>query len=474
VASNGDLSGTPANGDIGLNSFGVQVDDGNGGTDTATLEITVDAEPNNAPTFTTDPVVEINGLENAAYSSSIADDATDADSDPLTFSKVSGPAWLSVASNGDLSGTPANGDIGLNSFSVQVDDGNGGSDTATLEITVNPAAGGPSDDYANGDLIVSGTVSGTYTATQASDNSYESITEIESGSVLFYVEAYHSANSEGDDFIFAYSTDNVNFTDMVTVTKTTDDNVAQSFVLPNTLSGTVYVRVTDTDSSQGNKALDTVYIDEMYIRSDGAPPPNAAPSFNSDPVVEINATEDAAYSTTLADDASDPESDPLTFSKVSGPAWLSVAANGSLSGTPGAGDLGLNSFTVQVNATGGSDTATLDITVDAAGSITEIYVSDITMSSASYGGNRHSGVATITIKDDTGATVSGATVSVDWTGATTQSQSAATDGSGVVVFESSKVKNGGTYTVSVTDVTASGASYNPALNIETSDSITAP
>ena len=58
----------------------------------------------------------------------------------------------------------------------------------------------------------------------------------------------------------------------------------------------------------------------------------------------------------------------LTFAKVSGPAWLSVASNGDLSGTPTSGDTGLNSFTVQVDATRGSDTATLEITVNAAGS----------------------------------------------------------------------------------------------------------
>ena len=42
---------------------------------------------------------------------------------------------------------------------------------------------------------------------------------------------------------------------------------------------------------------------------------------------------------------------------------LSVASNGALSGTPGSGDLGTNVFTVQVDATGGSDTTTLNITV---------------------------------------------------------------------------------------------------------------
>ena len=199
-----------------------------------------------------------------------------------------------------------------------------------------------------------------------------------------------------------------------------------------------------TDSTTGNRGLDTVYIDEMHIRSDGTPPPNQAPSFSSDPVVEANATEGAAYSASIADDASDPEGDTMTFSKVSGPAWLSVASDGSLSGTPGAGDTGLNSFTVQVDATGGSDTAVLEITVDAVGSATDVYISDIAMSSATYGGNRVSGIASITVRDDSGATVSGATVSVDWSGATSSSASGSTDGSGVAVFESGKKKGGST------------------------------
>ena len=45
--------------------------------------------------------------------------------DTLTYSKVSGPAWLSVASNGALSGTPGNSDVGANSFTVKVTDAAG-------------------------------------------------------------------------------------------------------------------------------------------------------------------------------------------------------------------------------------------------------------------------------------------------------------------------------------------------------------
>jgi arylsulfatase A-like enzyme len=104
----------------------------------AYLEIVVDQGSgggNNAPVFTSNPVVEINATENAVYSSTIADNATDADSDPLSFSKVSGPSWLAVGSNGALSGTPGTVDVGLNSWTVQVSDGTD-TDTTSLEITV--------------------------------------------------------------------------------------------------------------------------------------------------------------------------------------------------------------------------------------------------------------------------------------------------------------------------------------------------
>lgn len=152
------------------------------------------------------------------------------------------------------------------------------------------------DDVANRDIAVEGTVTGTYTATQASDNTYETITEIKSGSgknvrsslthkwtvnvtggntVTFFVEAYHTPNSEGDDFVFAYSTDNVTFTDMLTVINTADDGAYQTYALPSSISGTVYIRVQDTNRTKGNNSLDTVYVDHMFIRSSMSSPPPA-------------------------------------------------------------------------------------------------------------------------------------------------------------------------------------------------------
>ncbi|UCF00347.1 MAG: DUF4982 domain-containing protein, partial [Planctomycetota bacterium] len=162
---------------------------------------------------------------------------------------------------------------------------------ASVEITSSGSV--PEGDIvgvATSDKAVSGTVMGIFADTWGSDDSYESIEEVQSLSLLggryryvehkwtvyvtggdtvtFYVEAYHSYNKEGDDFIFAYSTDDLSYTDMVTVTKTSDDNTYQSYELPSGTNGTIYIRVKDTDRTAGNKEIDTIYIDRMYILSE--------------------------------------------------------------------------------------------------------------------------------------------------------------------------------------------------------------
>jgi len=91
-------------------------------------------------------------------------------------------------------------------------------------------------------------------------------------------------------------------------------------------------------------------------------PDNAPPSFKETASLP-NATAGVDYSATLASEASDPESDPLYFMKVSGPNWLQVALDGTLSGNPGTGDAGINSFTFQVTAIGGSTLKEVNIEV---------------------------------------------------------------------------------------------------------------
>ncbi|MDH3475616.1 MAG: M12 family metallo-peptidase [Rhodospirillales bacterium] len=101
----------------------------------ATLRIEWTAPSNSPPAFDAGSVTATNAVENEPYGDSLAGDASDPDGDLLTFSKVSGPAWLQVASNGALSGTPAIGEDGDNVFIVRVSDGTL-SDDATLTIRV--------------------------------------------------------------------------------------------------------------------------------------------------------------------------------------------------------------------------------------------------------------------------------------------------------------------------------------------------
>ena len=86
-------------------------------------------------------------------------------------------------------------------------------------------------------------------------------------SVVFNVQAYHSTSSDSDHFAFAYSTNNVKYVSMLTVTKTADDNCMQAFSLPATTKGKLYIRATDTNHSSGKTVLDTLYVDQMFIRS---------------------------------------------------------------------------------------------------------------------------------------------------------------------------------------------------------------
>jgi hypothetical protein len=88
------------------------------------------------------------------------------------------------------------------------------------------------------------------------------------------------------------------------------------------------------------------------------------------------------------------------------------------------------------------------------------------------GGVNYYGLATVWIKDTTGADVEGATVYGTWSGSVSGPGQGVTGADGKVTLQSPKNKGGGTFTFTVTNVVKSGYTYNPALNVETSDTIT--
>jgi len=113
---------------------------------------------------------------------------------------------------------------------------------------------------------------------------------------------------------------------------------------------------------------------------------------------------------------------------------------------------------------------TLEVTTDP-GPEPVIHVGGIAME-LRKAGKWNIGRAVISIVDETGVPVSGATVAAQWSGLTTDVDSGITSG-GDVQFDSDKVDSSlsGQFVVTVTDVSASGFVYDPAANVETADCI---
>jgi PKD repeat protein len=321
ISPDGTLGGTPGINDHDLNQWTIQVSDGNGGTDSSVLKIFV-YPVNHPPVFNSDPVIKADASEDAAYSSSLLTDATDPDDDNLSFSKLTGPTWLDVNQDGTLSGNPVQSDVGLNSFSIRVTDGVGGADEATLNIevvNVNDAPVFAGDHVTLPDAPVEQPVTGSL-AELATD---------EDGDQLTFSIA-------GPDWLSCSSSGDLSGTPAATDI------------------GTNAWTVTVSDGAASDNAI--LSIDVLFV--------NHPPEFTSDPIDGGTVLEDISISGSISSGATDIDGDPLNFSKVTGPSWLTVEADGTLSGTPAQANVGQNSFTVRVSDGTDSDDATLNIVVE--------------------------------------------------------------------------------------------------------------
>ncbi len=111
-----------------------------------------------------------------------------------------------------------------------------------------------------------------------------------------------------------------------------------------------------------NYALTPAQVAAHYAVRTNVPPVFAVNPFTR-PAVQAG----QAYSAGLAGTASDPNNDALTYAKVSGPAWLAVAANGGLSGIPVSTNYGTNSFVVKATDPAGLfATAAMNLAVTSA------------------------------------------------------------------------------------------------------------
>ena len=135
IAAGGALSGIPAAGNIGTNSFVVSATDSGALSTQAVLQVVV--ESNRPPSFVANPVVRAAATAGVPYSDTLIDSVIDPNrGDTPAFGKISGPAWLAVSSGGLLSGIASPADMGTNTFSVRAIDTAGLAVTGTVQIIV--------------------------------------------------------------------------------------------------------------------------------------------------------------------------------------------------------------------------------------------------------------------------------------------------------------------------------------------------
>ncbi|MCW1916665.1 glycosyl hydrolase [Luteolibacter sp. GHJ8] len=360
------------------------------------------------------------------YQPYVASIAADLSGGSVTFSKLGGPAWLAVAPDGSLTGVPGLNDGGINTFLVSATTPAGTVQTATVQVEVTEAAGlssryafngtplsltGPAHGIASGSpAYVAGTrgqaidLDGTddLVTLPAGVASHDEITiatwvnwdgggnwqrifDFGNGTEEYFFLCPKSASNRMLLLIRRNGVEtSVDAGPLATgqwvhLAATLGGGNLRLFVNGSQVSTTATtMKLSDInpamnyigDSQYAADPLFNGRLDEFLIFNRiltgtqiGALVTAQAPTFTSDTISKPNAAIGTAYEQTLSGNASDPNgAATLVFSKVGGPAWLTVAANGRLSGVPSAADAGLSRFIVRVTDSSGlADDAVLNI-----------------------------------------------------------------------------------------------------------------
>ena len=103
------------------------------------LQMLYSAATNQPLLFLANPFTLPGVVAGQLYAAGVATNASDPYGVTITFGKVNGPAWLNIAGNGKVTGTPLSGNVGTNSFVLSATDSIGLSNSATMNLTVTAA-----------------------------------------------------------------------------------------------------------------------------------------------------------------------------------------------------------------------------------------------------------------------------------------------------------------------------------------------
>ena len=310
----------------GVDAFTYDVSDGNGGTATATVNVTIGAV-NDDPTAVDDGALTDNDV---AVDIDVLANDSDIDGDTPGVTGVSQGANGSVSINGDgtVRYTPDAGFDGVDTFTYDIGDGNGGTATATVTVSVgsNDAPVATDDGFAvDEDTLLQVAAAGVLANDTDGDGDALSVTllsDVSNGTLVL--------NGDGS---FDYTPDaDFNGADAFTYT------VSDGFGGADTATVTLTVNAVNDDPV----AVDDTATTEV------------------DTGVEIDV---------VANDT-DVEGDARTVTGVTQGANGAVTINpaGTVTYTPNAGFAGDDAFTYDIaDGNGGTATATVNVTVAPAG-----------------------------------------------------------------------------------------------------------
>ena len=320
IESDGTITYTPAANYHGADSFSYSVSDGNGGTAIATVTVTV-TNVNDGPVAMNDAVTT---AEDTAATVAVLANDTDLDGDTVVVGSLTTPAHGTAAANpdGTITYTPAANYHGADSFSYTIGDGNGGTASATVNVTVTGVNDGP--------VAVS-----------------DAVTTAEDTAVSVTVLA-NDTDLDGDTVVVSSATMPLHGTAAVNPDGTITYTAAANYHGADSFSYTI-------GDGNGGTAIATVTVTVTNV-NDGPVAVNDA----------VTTAEDTAATVAVLANDTDLDGDTVVVGSVTTPAHGTAAANpdGTITYTPAANYHGADSFGYTVgDGHGGTASATVTVTV---------------------------------------------------------------------------------------------------------------